>query len=303
MSNSMIAAFILAMVTLTNCGESSESLKIPRASFNISEISGKVVTFENTSVGDEVTYSWDFGDSETSSETSPVHTYESNGTYVVTLTATNSAGSSPANSVVEIINIKIDGNLSDWEDVPSLVDCSNCGFLTKLKVENLENNKLFVYVQANQDMKPLNPEEGTVIQIVLDVDNDPTTGADVCWYWNQAGEDFMFEGSFLGAEGTFTFIEDSGNEGCGWNWNNSTTAVKDDYMVASELQTITGGYAYELSIDLAALPSTVGGGSVSSEKIRIGVHHNYQWGMNSLIPQQYNENDCPECSLASYNLK
>lgn len=298
-----LSGILIAVMIITGCGDSEDPLSAPEASFT-HVISGKEVVFTNTSVGDEVTYAWDFGDDETSTEESPSHTYAANGTYVVKLVATNDAGEDESTVVLEIINIAIDGDLSDWDDVASLVECSEgCGFLTKLKVENLENNKLFVYVEANGDMNPLNADEGTVIQIMLDVDNDPTTGADVCWLWNQAGEDFMFEGTFLGADGTFTFIEDNGTEGCGWNWANSETAVKDDYMVASELQTISGGFAYELSIDLSAFPTTASGTTVSSEGIRIGVHHNYQWAANSFIPQPYNEADCPTCTLAPYTLK
>lgn len=292
----------VSLLAVAGCGgdEGEDPLSAPEASFT-NEIDGKSVTFTNTSVGEEVTYAWDFGDGGTSTEASPSHTYEANGTYVVKLTATNEGGSDESQVVLEIINIAIDGDLSEWDDVPALVECTEgCGFLTTLKVENLENNKLFVYVETNEDMVALNPDEGTIIQIMLDVDNDPTTGADVCWLWNQAGEDFFFEGSYLGADGTLAISQENGTEGCGWNWSAPLSTVKDDYMVASELQTISGGFAYELSIDLSAFPTTIGGESVSEEGIRIGVHHNYQWGANSFIPKPYNETECPTCTLASY---
>lgn len=45
-----------------------------------------VVSFDNTSTGTS-TYSWDFGDGNTSTEESPIHTYAAEGTYSVTLTA------------------------------------------------------------------------------------------------------------------------------------------------------------------------------------------------------------------------
>jgi PKD repeat protein len=47
-----------------------------------------VATFTNTSNG-ATTYVWNFGDNTTSTDVNPVHNYSSEGTYTVTLTATN----------------------------------------------------------------------------------------------------------------------------------------------------------------------------------------------------------------------
>ncbi|MFK7933991.1 MAG: PKD domain-containing protein [Saprospiraceae bacterium] len=49
------------------------------------------VDFNNTSVNAE-TYLWDFGNGSTSSEASPLYTYDEEGEYMVTLTATNDCG-------------------------------------------------------------------------------------------------------------------------------------------------------------------------------------------------------------------
>lgn len=54
---------------------------------------GLQVTFENTSSGAS-TFAWDFGDGATSTEENPVHTYAAEGTYSVTLTASDAGGSS-----------------------------------------------------------------------------------------------------------------------------------------------------------------------------------------------------------------
>ncbi len=305
LQNLFSAMLVSSIIFVSSCdGGSEDEVVAPVASFT-SAIDGKTVAFTNTSTGEGVTYAWDFGDGESSTDAAPSHTFDANGSYLVKLTATNEAGSDDSQAVLEIINIAIDGDLSDWDDVAALVEYNDGegGFLTKLKVENLENNKLFVYVEANDEMNPLNAEEGTVIQILLDVDNDATTGADVCWLYNQAGEDFLMEGTFLGAEGTLAFIQDNGTEGCGWNWAAPISTVKDDYIVAADLVTISGGFAYELSIDLSAFPTTVAGAGISTEAIRIAVHHNYQWAANSFIPMAYNETTCPTCSLASYTLK
>lgn len=71
----------------------------PTARFT-STISNREVTFDasasDSPVGTVVLYDWDFGDGQTQSTTSPVitHTYTEGGTHNVTLTVTNSAGTS-----------------------------------------------------------------------------------------------------------------------------------------------------------------------------------------------------------------
>lgn len=297
----MLAMLTVSIIAISSCGGDGEddAVAAPEASFT-SAVDGKTVEFTNTSEGEGNSYTWDFGDGNTSTEAEPTHTYEANGSYVVKLTATNEGGSDDTQAVLEITNIIIDGDLSDWDDVPALVE-GGTGFLTTMKVENLANNKLFVYVEANENMEPLNAEEGTAIQIMLDTDNDPATGRGITWYWATPGEDYLIEGTLLGPDGTFTLFKNNPESDPGlWDavaWE-TISAVKDDYMETSELQEIAGGYAYEISIDLSALPT-----EVNAETIRIGVHHNLKWAANSFIPTQWNEADCPECTLVPYNFK
>ena len=66
------------------------------------------LTFTNLSQNG-ITYSWDFGDGNTSTETSPVHTYDNDGEYEVTLTATNQCGSSNFSQTVEVFNLPLAG--------------------------------------------------------------------------------------------------------------------------------------------------------------------------------------------------
>jgi PKD repeat protein len=66
----------------------------PATSFT-AVVNDKTVTFTNTSKYAN-SYSWDFGDGQTSTLESPVHTYASSGVFKVVLTATNAAGSSTA---------------------------------------------------------------------------------------------------------------------------------------------------------------------------------------------------------------
>ncbi len=55
-------------------------------------VNGRDVTFTNTSLN-ATSYSWDFGDGGTSTETNPMYTYAADGLYDVTLTAMGTGGS------------------------------------------------------------------------------------------------------------------------------------------------------------------------------------------------------------------
>lgn len=60
------------------------------------------VLFTDTSTGFPTSWSWNFGDGSTSTLQDPSHTYTQFGTFIVTLTARNSAGSSAAQGTVEV---------------------------------------------------------------------------------------------------------------------------------------------------------------------------------------------------------
>jgi PKD repeat protein len=73
-------------------------LDLPEPAFSIDSTSQGVtpviVYFSNdTEMEGDVTFEWDFGDGETSTEFDPAHAYDSNGCYDVSLTATNQCGS------------------------------------------------------------------------------------------------------------------------------------------------------------------------------------------------------------------
>ena len=67
-----------------------------------SSVNGSTATFTNTSQN-AVSYSWAFGDGGTSNLANPTHTYAGDGTYTVTLTATNPCGSTTFTQNVIII--------------------------------------------------------------------------------------------------------------------------------------------------------------------------------------------------------
>ena len=73
----------------------------PTANFG-STVNGATASFDNQS-DNATTYNWDFGDGNSSNEAEPSHTYTTDNTYTVTLTATNACGTSTATQQVVII--------------------------------------------------------------------------------------------------------------------------------------------------------------------------------------------------------
>jgi PKD repeat protein len=68
-----------------------------KAEFSGTPLSGSVplnVSFTDTSTHSPTSWSWSFGDGGTSTQKNPVHTYRTNGTYTVALTATGASGAS-----------------------------------------------------------------------------------------------------------------------------------------------------------------------------------------------------------------
>lgn len=89
------------------------NLHINNPSANFSEsISGNTATFTNLSisVNNTLTYSWDFGDGNTSSVQNPSHTYATNGTYTVTLIASNCIFSDTITNTIQIGTNSMDEN-------------------------------------------------------------------------------------------------------------------------------------------------------------------------------------------------
>jgi PKD repeat protein len=99
MFNKKISLLIVLIATafcITSFGSASAA-NPPYANFesNTSSGTGPVsVQFHETTIGNVSSWKWNFGDSKTSNEKNPIHTYTRPGQYNVTLTCTNPAGRS-----------------------------------------------------------------------------------------------------------------------------------------------------------------------------------------------------------------
>ncbi|MEZ4919667.1 MAG: PKD domain-containing protein [Saprospiraceae bacterium] len=106
-------------VTLTasnGAGSSTSTITItvndvPTSDFT-SDVNGADVDFTNNSTNAD-SYSWDFGDGNSSTEADPSHTYTEDGVYTVVLTSTNECGSTTSTMTVTIVTPPIAGFSAD----------------------------------------------------------------------------------------------------------------------------------------------------------------------------------------------
>jgi PKD repeat protein len=93
--------YLVTLIAQTGCGIDSVTQSVtvtPSGSLPVSSFTAaldtctKTVTFTNTSTG-ATSYSWDFGDFGTSTQSDPVYIYDSQGIYIISLIASNACGS------------------------------------------------------------------------------------------------------------------------------------------------------------------------------------------------------------------
>jgi PKD repeat protein/pimeloyl-ACP methyl ester carboxylesterase len=121
-SASLIVANETSSDTFTRT-EYVEILTTPSPSFTYGDPVGGTVTFNNETqfTGNTPTYSWDFGDGETSTEPSPAHTFSANATYEVTLTATNQCGATTTTQSINLTTV----STADRSNEPAIVFSPN----------------------------------------------------------------------------------------------------------------------------------------------------------------------------------
>jgi PKD repeat protein len=106
MKKSFLLLFIVCMIGVTlfhSCEEDADKPVFPLSAAIFHSIAGKQVAF-TALTHSAVSWSWDFGDGNTSSEQNPVYVYEEGGYYVATLTAKDKDG----NSVSKEVRLAVD---------------------------------------------------------------------------------------------------------------------------------------------------------------------------------------------------
>ncbi|TLW91182.1 carbohydrate-binding protein [Saccharomonospora piscinae] len=150
--------------------------------------------------GTDVTYSWDFGDGDTSTEPEPTHTFTENGEYDVQLTVTDATGKTGVNNVTVVVGntepsvsvtAPADGGFFEFGDrVPFAVD------VTDPEDGEIDCGEVVVQPALGHDshahpIDPINACEGTIETIV----DDGHAGANIFYSIDASYTDHGGEGA------------------------------------------------------------------------------------------------------------
>jgi hypothetical protein len=203
-----IFSFLLLITVLGACKKDKAT---PEADvFYAVTIDGNDVTFNNTTTG-AVSYKWDFGDSTSSTDASPVHTYPGKGKYVPTLYATTKDGRvTEASTVIYIAKtspVKLDDNtLSDWDNVTTY-DITSAAGETYFKRAKFDYDANYVYIYLEMNTKKAN---GDIYDFYMDTDNSAATGLLIPSLFPEGGYDVLLEGDIL--SGWFDLLNHKGGQ-------------------------------------------------------------------------------------------
>lgn len=267
---SFTTAILLALV-LSSCEKTPE----PTAQFTFT-VTDLEVTFTNAS-DDATSYAWSFGDGNTSTEASPVHTYADYGLYSVSLVATGEGGDATVTKDVEVEFIPlmtIDGDFSKWSSIADFVT-GDGGTITKVKLAH-DANYLYIYIEGTDLLRGF-------FDLYIDADNNTSTGANTWIYPAGAGAEYLLEGFISDVGDADLFRDNPDTED--WCWTVDcgaapvpVVAVGSGLITASSLNAVTGGKAIEFSF-LRGLATELG------DNINIGfVDVAEDWSMQGGLP-------------------
>lgn len=153
----------------------------PTAEFDveIERDGSRKATFTNRSIdvedGDELTYTWNFGDGTTSTDEDPVHTYAADGDYTVTLSARDTGGAIGTKVREIVVGPPLDGALFAFPSGDlTIKEEERVGL--RLRVENVGDVPLANVAVTSVATTAIDPEEAGEIAISPKVGGEVLSG-------------------------------------------------------------------------------------------------------------------------------
>ena len=289
---------LLLGVSFLACNKDDTPTPITGEALFSYDADGFTVTFTNKStVSGTVTYDWDFGDGESSTEKDPVHTYAKKGEYTVKLTVTDSQnGKHPVSTKVAVdkkTRISLtDNSISDWDAVTEdqfIVPLGdNSGVITKLK---FDYDADFVYVLLEFEGALV---DSTIFNALIDTDIDTTTGF-FSWVWPELGADYLLQGQIgLDANSWFGVYLNPNPAGVhGWPaWDDKAPTLPAEFYIFAGAYESGGKVTYEIGFDRNKMPE------FDKDRLKIGVYlANKSWAEVGFAPDKTEEGGTPQAGF------
>lgn len=239
----IMASLLLAGVaTLYSCNKKNPDVPVKDVVFT-DAVKSYDVTFTNTTT-DATSFRWDFGDSTSSTETSPSHTYKSKGKFLVTLYATLSNGKQISGSTIVNVSksspiLLNDNSLADWDTISNVITpTAALGGVVKQGKFDYDSQNIYIYMKL-----AVKVADGNVFDFYLDTDNDATTGL-LSGEIPGGGYDFLLEGNLLSDPGSLVQYQHTGGQN-DFSFNALSVA---DYFTLGTVQESNGITTFEMSL-------------------------------------------------------
>jgi len=219
------------------------------------------VTFNNATTGAK-SFKWTFGDSTTSTETSPTHTYKTKGKFVATLYATLNNGTVISGST--IINVSKsspillnDNTLADWDTISNVVipETAALGGIVKEAKFDYDSQNVYIYMQIATTVAA-----GNIFDFYLDTDDNSTTGlltGDI----PGGGYDYLLEGPLLSTPNGLVQYQHTGDQ-TAFSFNALSIA---DYYTLGTVQEANGIVSFEMALSRSKI------GGLAGKTLRFGI--------------------------------
>ena len=236
----------------------------PEADFSSNLIiitEGESVVFFDNSTNNPTSWTWDFGDSNTSTDQNPTHIYLAAGTYSVSLTATNSYGSDiyTQNDLI-IVNDASIAQFADFSATPTSISSGYVVNFTDLST-NYPTTWTWDFGDGNSSslQNPTNTYNSSgIYSVMLVADNDTTVKDNYIYVSGVASipvADFIADDTVKLENEMIQFSDLSINNPVIWSWNfgdGNTSALQNpthnyiatgDYTVSLTATNMYGGNA------------------------------------------------------------
>jgi hypothetical protein len=214
------------------------------------------VSFYNVTT-DAKSFRWDFGDSTSSTETSPVHTYKTKGKHVVTLYATLNNGNVINGSTIIHVSksspiLLNDNTLADWDTISNIVippTAASGGVVQEAKFD-YDSQNIYIYMKL-----AVHIADQPIFDFYIDSDNSSATGL-ITGSIPGGGYDYLLEGMVMNPAGAvpFTQYQHIGDQSA-FSFNALSIA---GFYTLGTVQEVNGVTSFEMALSRSKISGLTG---------------------------------------------